>query len=434
MEVHLKSAHRPRQSTVALRQSQLVNNLTSLKCLEVSCGHQVVQTLKELKKHILAHLDKRETINCIFSECNFKTNNIGTFKSHISKKHRSDDTDSLKADISSDNIAYEEPANLENIIHGIGEANDEVFEDFNVEDIQEEDIENIPRPSQQQEYTEEELFLKALAITFCDWGNIKHIPYTTCNEIVKEVFKSYGMASSQVRVKINALLQNEGLDHGQIEGIFNELDQEDPFIRARKELEQESCRLNFLKNTFEFTEPETILLPTEKGKPRESYQYIPIKESLKILLEDPTYLKQKGEDPYFFDEGLVKDIRDGEAFRNNEFFKKNPDAVSFLMFQDELEGLAPAMDQLNSIIFIVFFCHKSIFSSLPPSRIYDLEILVICNGHLYQKCCIQKWTWKPPLLCKQYSTYLYLGVNYYYMQHWSRLRVVYGEMFQIITE
>ena len=343
LEVHLKNAHRNKKSSIAIRQSQLVDKLTSLKCLAVSCGHQEVPTLRELKKHINTHLDRRENVECIFAGCDFKTNNIGSFKSHISRKHQSDDADALKSDICSQQILLEESDDPTNLISDIGETYDEVYQDEDIVDssLDGEDEESSDRF---QESDSEELFIKALAITFCDWANVKHIPYTTCNEIVKEVFKSYGMATDLVRLKISDLLVNEGLNSEQVDRIFEELNQEDPFVRAKNELEQESKRLNFLKNTFHYSEPETIYLPTEKGKPKESYQYVPIKESLKLILEDETYLKQKGEDPYYYEEGHIKDIRDGEVFRNNEFFQRNPEAVPLLTFQDELEGQGPCQD------------------------------------------------------------------------------------------
>ena len=62
-----------------------------------------------------------------------------------------------------------------------------------------------------------------------------------------------------------------------------------------------------------------------------------MKQSLKILLEDQTFIKQKNEDPYIPQEGLVQDVRDGEAYRSNKFFLNNAEAVPLILFQDELE-------------------------------------------------------------------------------------------------
>ena len=73
----------------------------------------------------------------------------------------------------------------------------------------------------------------------------------------------------------------------------------------------------------------------------ESYQYIPIEKSLKVLLEDETYVKQRLADPYSFEDNLIKDVRDGDCFVQNEVFKANPDAVPLIVFVDELEIVNP---------------------------------------------------------------------------------------------
>ena len=39
--------------------------------------------------HINAHLKKNEVVTCMFLDCKFQTNILGSFKSHKSRKHRS---------------------------------------------------------------------------------------------------------------------------------------------------------------------------------------------------------------------------------------------------------------------------------------------------------------------------------------------------------
>ena len=90
-------------------------------------------------------------------------------------------------------------------------------------------------------------------------------------------------------------------------------------------------RVKFLQENFPNVQPISIDLPSGK------YEYVPIGETLKLLMEDDSYIKQKADDPYTYEEGIYKDTRDGELFRENAFFKLNPDAIGLLLFQDELE-------------------------------------------------------------------------------------------------
>ena len=186
------------------------------------------------------------------------------------------------------------------------------------------------------EESSEEIFLKSLAITFCDWMNVKNIPYSTCNSIIKEVFNSYGLAKEQVLIKLFEVLSKEGISEDKIKCIIDDVGKGDPFELAKAELLSESSRLYFLKTNFSYTEPQTVRLPVEKGEREESYQYVPIRDSLRTMLEDDSFIKQRANDSYFHEPGLYKDVRDGTFFRNNKFFRENPDSVALLMFQARL--------------------------------------------------------------------------------------------------
>ena len=83
-------------------------------------------------------------------------------------------------------------------------------------------------------------------------------------------------------------------------------------------------------------QPVTIQLSSVNDESYASYQYVPLTESLKVLLQDETYIKQQESDPYYPEDGQLKDARDGEGIKNNPFFKANPGAVPLLLFQDEL--------------------------------------------------------------------------------------------------
>ena len=71
------------------------------------------------------------------------------------------------------------------------------------------------------------------------------------------------------------------------------------------------------------------------------YEYIDIKQTLKNILEDPSYIEQELEDPYLHSEGIVKDLRDGSVYRNNRFFQENRDAIPIILFADEFEVANP---------------------------------------------------------------------------------------------
>ena len=97
------------------------------------------------------------------------------------------------------------------------------------------------------------------------------------------------------------------------------MEKDNIFEKAKSELLSEFKRKNYILSNFPNVQPITVKLnETAEGK-KETYQYVPIEQSLKILLEDETYLKQKIDDPYYHKENIFKDSRDGTMFRSNPF-------------------------------------------------------------------------------------------------------------------
>ena len=343
---HFKASHqKSRFSTVALRQSQLVEQVSLLKCSSPSCGHQKLNTLKDLKAHLSGfHFKNLEEVTCIFDKCDFKTNLHGTLRSHFSRKHPLQQVCDLKKenlvlDDSSEDINND--VDNEDNFDTVGSLDTEP-EDLGFEATVESDdaLEDVTNDLNDEDH--EVLFTKALAMQFNRWANIKNVPYSTVSEIVTEVFDSYKQGAEVTKKKIISIFRKDGLALDPLLKVLGEVDDLDPFKAARKLLEKDRDRQNFILKEFPNVQPLDIRLNTEDMREKAlTLQYVPIKESLKNLLEDETYLAQKIADPYYHEENVIKDCKDGTYFKQNQFFVNNPGAVPIVLFQDELEVANP---------------------------------------------------------------------------------------------
>ena len=165
----------------------------------------------------------------------------------------------------------------------------------------------------------------------------------------------------------------------------------DPFEKAREELENERRRCRFINQNFPNVKPVTIVLNSEESAVKESYQYVPIASSLKILLEDETFLKQKASDPYFHDDQLVQDVRDGDCFRGNKYFSDNPDAVPLILFADELEvcnplGAGKTKHKINCTYFSTFQIQPALRSKVNPIQLVSLVTSKVWKKHGNHLC------------------------------------------------
>ena len=388
LRMHITRDHQRRESSVVLNQNQLVEQITTLKCLENSCGHQSVSSILTLKKHIFSHTDKKEDTKCIF--CSYKTNVTGTLKSHISRKHKIQTVSLLNPDIvelrhEEDGACYSGNPEESRV-----SARDEVNTDDHLEDLSSEDDENEVEGTSD---LDEEVFVKALSITMNTWMNISGIAYSTVNNIVVELFNSYEKGVEYSRQKIEKVLRSEDvkMDEDRIKEILNTVADRDPFLMAKKELEKESSRKRYINRNFPNVQPETVNLSDDEGGKPDTYQYVPIQDSLRLLLEDDTYIKQKLEDPYCQDEDVVKDTRDGVAFKENPFFRDNPDAIGLIVFVDELEicnplGAAKTRHKINCSYYSLVQIQPALRSKVQSIQLVSLVTSKVWKKHGNAEC------------------------------------------------
>ena len=94
--------------------------------------------------------------------------------------------------------------------------------------------------------------------------NVSNIAYSTVNVIIKELFESYSKGSKFVSGRIATVLRDDGLEEGKIKELLDEIVKNDPFDKAKKQLEIERSRIGFIKDNFPCVEPVTVQLnPSE---------------------------------------------------------------------------------------------------------------------------------------------------------------------------
>ena len=261
LNLHIRTSHQPgRRSSVSLKQNQLTEEMTSLRCRLSSCSHQKFKTIRELKVHITSnHTDKMEEVECIFCDCSFRADRTGTLRSHFSRKHPIQQVHNLKSDVveNVDSADCEETdvLQMETVSTALETGDDLQIDTTETSDFGEEVIEN--------EDDDQVLFTRALCIQFNNWSNVKNIAYSTVNLIVSEVFNSYQRGVEVTKNKIVNLMESDGVPADKIKRILEEIDLSDPFAEAREELESELSRKKYLKKEFAHAASISVRLSTD---------------------------------------------------------------------------------------------------------------------------------------------------------------------------
>ena len=122
--------------------------------------------------------------------------------------------------------------------------------------------------------------------------------------------------------------------------------QEDPFVRAQEELSTPSKLTKFLEKNFKLVKPVEIILNKEdvkNGAPKEVAHYVPILEAFKVLIEDASFnnaLEMERNEVRVEDE-IIKDVKDGKAFKTSKYFSENPEAFALMLYSDAVELTNP---------------------------------------------------------------------------------------------
>jgi hypothetical protein len=133
-----------------------------------------------------------------------------------------------------------------------------------------------------------------------------------------------------------------------------------------------------IKNSKHYIAPRELKLPpNEKGKVA-TFQYIPIIDLVEAIITDPGYTTAPPSP-----DGVLYDIKDGAAWKNNKYFQENPDALTGQMHSDALELVNPlgAAKGVHKIVNF-YFCLVDVAKNLRSKTENIMLVLSVKEKHL----------------------------------------------------
>ena len=344
LENHVERDHdsSTNRSSTAQEASKSINE--DCKCAMLSCGQRRFHSIRELTSHInVAHA--QEPRPCIFENCDISFGPGKISRHHFRLKHFQVNSLNLKMEnrviVAGVNIvdneeinqfdSYEPPFDLDQSIY-------DIFEESNRGDEANDD-EGMPDE-------EAEVYFK---MAYCDFLNqltsFKFIPLSSVKSIAQEYISiAKKSALEKEKILLRSLRSCPNLAPVEVEKVVDDISQTDFFLKAQEDLISEHRRSKFFAENFNLVKPvEIVLNPNEvkMGLPKDCIHYIPIKDSLKVLVEDKTYIAVKESSQNKNMNSALEDIKDGSSFKSNDFFIKNPEAATILMYSDAVELTNP---------------------------------------------------------------------------------------------
>ena len=366
------------------------------KCGMISCGQKRFNSIKDLMGHVNNDHSQEPRI-CIFEHCAqiFKAGSVS--RHHFRIKHLQKSLIILKKEyrlpnvtsiLPNDELFVDQPlvgqGSVENELGGESNENSSVEDQSDMEDSS--DSESFS----DKDHDKSDLFFM---MAYCDFlnrlTNIKYIPASSVKCIASEYISiAKKSAAQKEKVLRSSLKQCPNLGPEEIEAIISDVSGNDQFLKAQQELLSEHKRSQFLAKHFKLVQPKEILLNPEevkRGGSKDCIHYVPIRESLKVLVEDTSFIdvmeRQRNEG--IDKKGSIEDIKDGAAYTNNAFFSDNPGSLALMLYSDAVELTNPlGSGRLKHKIVQVFWTicdlpkrHRSQIDKLQLGLVFKEKLL-----------------------------------------------------------
>lgn len=302
-----------------------------LQCKTGMCK-KVCDGLKDLLGHLRKHIGEDTSIECPFNQCSQIFSKKKTFSAHISRYHRYHTVEHLPSGMlcsSSSDFFNATPSSQE---FSSSTAND-------VCDLDESTVEIF----QADNY---ELFIRNCALFYLKLQSKCLLPSSVIQYIVQEFQNIHTIGFSYCLEKLTASLKHFDIPEPKIREIVSCIQDSDIFTKVNSgPLRSDFSRTTFYKEKFSYVEPQPHYLGRNNQNKECLYYYVPVRETLKCLFRDQSvyneykltsvYVSKETSDSHF------RDITDGLAFKGNELFKNEPNALRIMLYQDSFEVCNP---------------------------------------------------------------------------------------------
>lgn len=364
------------------------------RCVISSCYGRKFRSVSLLMTHVNT-VHSNEERDCIFEKCSTRFKAGSNSRHHFRIKHKQTGILKLKekyvvvtvreSGLGPSN-APEIPTVEEDEPDNETEIEDELYNEdncFEDEESPPNDIDAIARRSN--------FFMMQYADFLNRLTHMKFIPQSNVTDIANE----YRLNSEKaVEVRENklkvALSKVPGITEKQIDTILLESVLDDDYLKAQVELNTEFKRKRFIQENFKYVAPMELLLNEREfkaGGPKDVVHYIPVKESLKNLLEDRSLIEvlETEKEKEKKNDEVLRDFRDGFAFKDNDYFQNNPGAFAAHFYSDAVELTNPLGAAKGRHKIVQVFYSLCQIPKLQRSQIDRIQLCMVFKEKLLKK-------------------------------------------------
>jgi hypothetical protein len=151
------------------------------------------------------------------------------------------------------------------------------------------------------------------------------------------------------------------------------------FTKALDELSTDWKRKKYYKTNLHFVEPLTVKYVKGNDLNNDSFQYIPLLDSLKMLLTNTDILSHVLRSSET-NVNMSTSFRDGKIFKDHKIFQSHPCAIPLIISGDEFEVVNALGPHASKHKILAFYYTISSLTAQFNSRKDVIQLLALCNS------------------------------------------------------
>jgi len=331
--------------------------VTEIMCCVCKTSHP---SLQALKSHYREHCNEGLSVPCVVKRCNRVFTVLSSYTAHMSRCHRNVSLLNIR-----DDVKCHKAASLSTPVNEMSTM----------------DTDDLSAFSHSTELTEADT-TKNIALLFLKMKAQYCLSDTTIQAIVDDFSNLFYVNSLIVKERVGSLCTTYSLPHNAVVEFCDAADS-GCWKEAMSELNSDFRRTAYYKRSFPYVPPNEYKFSDDCNND-DSFQYISVIETLKVVLKNDDILAQIL-NPEACADGHLQSFRDGTLYKNHPIFSQTDCGIQIVVYSDEFEIVNPLGPHKKKHKIMAFYFTLGNFHNTCKSQKSSMFLLALCRSVDIQK-------------------------------------------------
>ena len=319
---------------------------------QICCPHcdRILDSLSDLSSHYRVHCESGLKVRCVIDQCTVEFQVYSSYTSHMSRQHQND--------------RIINPLYNSKYLH----LNDNVHND----------VESVGDSSESMN-SEQDVCRRHVAVLFLKLQEQCMLPNSTVQTIMSSFQDFLDLAVDNIAQKVDNVCSTYNIS-SEARARLSLAVKQNACVDAFNDLATNWKRMQYYKNNFNFVEPRTIRYNQSNPLVTDSFEYVPLLDSLQMLLKNEEILSQVLR-PAVMKANIFSGFSDGSVFKQHAVYQRHPAALQLVLYADEFDVVNPLGVHASVHKMLAFYFVIGNLNQQLKSKKDAIQLLAICNSN-----------------------------------------------------